>query len=262
AIFVPILASVRHRVYGRPATAGLQAEISTQIDVTHLLVGENGVGVALGNDVAGADDVGGVADVQRLAYVVVGDQHADAALLEVADDVLDVVDGNRVDPCERFIKQDKGRVGGQSAGNFRAPALAAGQRHAETVADVGDVEFLQQLLQALLTFLARQVAARFEDCHDVVGDAQAPEDAGFLRQVANPGAGTTVHRQAGDVAIIDTDAAAVRRQQADNHVEAGGLAGAVRAEQADDFAGANLDRDILDYPAATIAFCKIGCRQR
>src|SRR5690606_35576529 len=153
AIFVPILASVRHRVYGRPATAGLQAEICTQVDVTYLLVGEDGIGIALGDDVAGADDVGGVADIQRLAYVVVGDQHADAALLEVADDVLDVVDGNRVDACERLVQQDKGRVGGQAAGNLGAPALTTGQRHAEAVADMGNMGLLQQLFKALLAFL-------------------------------------------------------------------------------------------------------------
>src|SRR5690606_23719367 len=131
AIFVPILASVRHRVYGRPATAGLQAEICTQVDVTYLLVGEDGIGVALGNDVAGADDVGGVADIQRLAHIVVGNQNADAALLEVANDVLDVIDRDRVNTGKGLIKQDKGGVGGQATGDFRAAAFATGQRHAE-----------------------------------------------------------------------------------------------------------------------------------
>ena len=69
---------------------------------------------------SGADDIGGVADIQGLAHVVVSDQYADAALFQMANDAFDVIHGNRVNPGERLIQQDEIRVGGQPAGNFGA----------------------------------------------------------------------------------------------------------------------------------------------
>src|SRR5690606_32350337 len=162
-----------------------QTEIGAEVNVTYLLVAHNGVGVAGGDDVAVADNVGGVADIQCLAHIAVGDQHADAAVAQVADDALDIVHGDRVDTGKRLVQQDEVRVGGQAAGDLGAAALAAGEAHAEAVADVGDVEFLQQFFHALFTGAPVQVLAGFQDRHDVVGHRQAPEDAGFLRQVAN-----------------------------------------------------------------------------
>ena len=74
---------------------------------------------------------------------MVGDQYADAAVLEVADDALDVVHGDRVDPGEGLIQQNKIRIRGQASRDLGAPALAAGQAHAHAVANVVDVEFLE-----------------------------------------------------------------------------------------------------------------------
>src|SRR5690554_2910020 len=75
----------------------LQAEFVTEIDFLDQLVGQDGLGVALGNQPALADDVGGFADIQGLAHVVIGDQHADALGLEMLDDLLDVADRDGVD---------------------------------------------------------------------------------------------------------------------------------------------------------------------
>src|SRR3546814_14264036 len=52
----------------------LQAEIGTQIDIAHLLVGENDISRAFGKDMAFADDIGVVANIERLAHIVVGDK--------------------------------------------------------------------------------------------------------------------------------------------------------------------------------------------
>ena len=61
-----------------------------------------------------------------------------------------------------------------------------------------------------------------------------------------------MHRQARDVALLELHRAFVRLDHPDDHVEGGGLAGAVRAEQADDLAGADLDGDAVDHPALAI----------
>ena len=79
-----------------------------------------------------------------------------------------------------------------------------------------------------------------QDGEDVLLDGELAEDAGFLRQVAHAEAGPAVHRQRGDVLAVEQDLAVVGRDLAGGHAEAGGLAGAVGAEQADDLAGVDL----------------------
>ena len=41
---------------------------------------------------------------------MVGDQYADAPVLEMGDQFADIADGNRVDTGKRLIKQDEMRV--------------------------------------------------------------------------------------------------------------------------------------------------------
>src|SRR6185312_6523047 len=70
-----------------------------------------------------------------------------------------------------------------------------------------------------------------------------------------------IHRQRCDVVAVELDAAAVRLDQAGDHVEHRGLAGAVRAEQADGFAAAQIDGDALHHRAAAEAFLDSVRRQ-
>ena len=81
-------------------------------------------------------------------------------------------------------------------------------------------------------------------------DGHAAEDRGFLRQVADAHAGALVHRLGGDVLAVEDDRAVVGRDQAGDHVEAGGLAGAVGAQQARHLAAAQAQGDVLDHRAA------------
>jgi hypothetical protein len=50
-----------------------------------------------------------------------------------------------------------------------------------------------------------------------------------------------VDRHVRQALVVELDLAAVKRHQADHHVEAGSLARAVGAEQADDLAAADLE---------------------
>uniref|UniRef100_A0A1I7Y9Y7 RNA polymerase beta subunit n=1 Tax=Steinernema glaseri TaxID=37863 RepID=A0A1I7Y9Y7_9BILA len=182
--------------------------------------------------------------------VVVGDQHADALGLEVVDDLLDVAHGDRVDTGERFVEQDELGRGGQCPGNLHPAPLTTGQAHAQVVADVADVKFLQQAFKLLAATIAVEFLAGLEDRHDVVGHRQLAKDRGFLRQVADAGTCATMHGLVADVQVVDQHAALVGLYQADDHVEAGGLAGAVGAEQADDLAAVDGQADIThDLPA-------------
>src|SRR6185436_8259870 len=64
-------------------------------------------------------------------------------------------------------------------------------------------------------------------------------------------------RQLGQVALVQVDAARVRRNQPDDHVEAGGLAGAIRSEQSDDLAARHFQRHSFDDSARLEALAQI-----
>ena len=98
--------------------------------------------------------------------------------------------------------------------------------------------------------LAGVVFGQLGHAHDVVAHAHAAEDRVLLRQVADAEPRALVHRQRGDVRAVDRDAARIGRDQAHDHVEAGGLARAVGTQQADDLAAAQVQADVLHHLAA------------
>ena len=75
----------------------LEAEVLPEIHLSDGLIIDDLLGLPEGEHRALIDDVGVVADAQRLAHVVVRDEHADAPVLEEADDLLDVENRDRID---------------------------------------------------------------------------------------------------------------------------------------------------------------------
>ena len=121
------------------------------------------------------------------------------------------------------------------------------------LAQARDVEFLEQRVE--IGFAPAAIGLdHFEHRADVVLDVEAAEDRRFLRQIADAEPRALVHRQRGDVVAVELDAAAVGVDQAGDHVEHRGLAGAVRAEQADRLAAPHVERDALHHHAAAEAF--------
>ena len=162
---------------------------------------------------------------------------------------------------ERLVQQHQAGPGGQCPGDFAAPPLAAGQAGAQLLGDVADLQFVQQRGQFLLDAGLVQVLAQFQHQADVVGHAQLAEHRGFLRQVAHAQLGALVHRLGGDVLAVQFDLAGIGGDQADDHVEAGGLAGAVRPQQADHFAGFQAQPEIADDLALAIGLAQPLCGQ-
>ena len=115
-----------------------------------------------------------------------------------------------------------------------------------------DVEFLQQAFQLLAAAIAIEFLAGLEDRHDVVGYRQFTEDRRLLRKIADTCPCTTVHGLVADVQVVDQYATLVRLDQPDDHIEAGGFAGTVRTEQADDLAAVDRQADVAYHLAAFI----------
>src|SRR5215210_5380236 len=81
-LYTPCLAAVlttpcltKCPVFGHP----LHAEFFAEIEPADLGVVDDVVGGAFAQHLARIDDVGAVGEAKRLAHIVVGDQHADAA---------------------------------------------------------------------------------------------------------------------------------------------------------------------------------------
>ncbi len=145
---------------------------------------------------------------------------------------------------------------GQCAGDLAAAAFATGQAGAELVGDMAQLQFVEQAVQFALAAGRVQVLAQFQHQADVVGHGKLAEHRRFLRQVAHPLLGAGVHRVAGDVLAVEHDAAGIGGHQTDDHVETGGLAGTVGAEQADHFTRIEGQPEVLDHFALLVLFAQ------
>ena len=80
-----------------------------QIDPSNGFVADDLFRPPGGQDDAFVDDVRVVANAERFAHVVVGHQHADAALFQKPHDALDLEYRDRIDAGKRLVEQDKTR---------------------------------------------------------------------------------------------------------------------------------------------------------
>jgi len=123
------------------------------------------------------------ADIGVLRYGCIGDQDADAAFPEVFHHRRDVDDRPGVDAGERFVEQQDGGVGGHGARDLATTAFPAGERDGRGVADVFDVEFVQQVVE-LAAALPRGVLEHFEHGRDVLPNGHAAKNRCLLREIA------------------------------------------------------------------------------
>src|SRR5215475_3286760 len=87
----------------------IQPELSPQINPSDFFVGGQAGGSAALEDDAAVNDVGAVGNAQGFTDVVVGDQHADAAIAEVKDDLLDIRHRDWIDAGKWLVEQDEFR---------------------------------------------------------------------------------------------------------------------------------------------------------
>src|ERR1035437_8325660 len=80
-------------------------EVFTQIDFPHAFIVDDFVRLAFCHHRSGVNDVSAVPNTECCTHVVSGNQYADIALLEKADNLLNIQHGNRINPRKRLIKQ-------------------------------------------------------------------------------------------------------------------------------------------------------------
>src|SRR5689334_12448370 len=124
----------------------LEAEMLSQIDLSYAFIINDFLGLAVGQHGAVVDDVSAVADAESLSHIVVGDEHADAALLQEPDDFLDVEHRDRIDPGERLVEQDEARARRQRARDFHTASFATGEADRRARMQVPDGEVVQEFV--------------------------------------------------------------------------------------------------------------------
>lgn len=233
---------------------GLEAEVFAEIGAAGFGVVDEGFGGAREEDFAFLDKVGAVDDGEDFAGVVIGDENADLFLLEEADEVLDVGDGEGVDVGKGFVEEEERGLGDEGAGDFEAAALAAREGGGFLGAEVFEVEFLEEGVEA---FFAVGTGDGFEDAEDVVFDGKGAEDGGLLGEIAKAELGPFMDGEMGDVLPLKIDFAAFGLDEADGHVKGGGFAGAVGAEEADDFSRIEVEGEAVDDRFSVVAFDEV-----
>ena len=145
-------------------------------------------------------------------------------------------------------RRKRGR--GQRPRDLDAPPLAARELGPRAIGQRGQVQLLEQPLEAFLPFRAGELHG-LEHGQHVVLHRQLAEDARLLGQVADPPARPQVDGQVGQVLVAEPDPALLRLEQPDDE-ERRRLAGAVGAEQADDLARLDRDPDVVDHAVLAV----------
>src|SRR6185295_968915 len=85
-----------------------------------------------------------VAYGERFRDIVICNQYAYVFIFELSNDSLDIFNRNRVNPCKRFVKQNKLWVHGQSPGYFGPSSFAPAQYIPVAPANMVQVKFIDQ----------------------------------------------------------------------------------------------------------------------
>ena len=196
------------------------------------------------------DDVAG--DVHHHAHVVLDEQHRDAPLfLHVEDEARHVFGLFAVHAGDGFVEHQHARPHGQRARQFDALLQAVGQRVDGAMADVVDLEEVDDaaldlgtqrvffIARAPATGQRRQQAGRHGVVAaelDVLEHREAAKQRDVLEGARQAHCGAAMHRCGGDVLAAEPHAACGRAIEARDGVEDAGLARAVGPDDGRDLA--------------------------
>src|SRR4051794_14174523 len=193
----------------------------------------------------GLEHVAALRHVERVVRVLLDEHDRRALLVDLADHVVDAVDDDRRQAERRLVEEQQLRLGHQGAADREHLLLAAGHRAA--LLTLALLEAREQRVHAVEVLAdAGGIAAR-EGAHlEVLEDAHAREDAPSLRRLGDPDLGDLVAGETLDLGAVEEDAAGPRRHDARDRPQRRRLARAVGADERDDLALVDLERDALE----------------
>src|SRR5882672_3614887 len=227
--------------------------MATQVGVHHRRVRADLVGQAVGDLRAEVEDDDTLRERQQEMHVVLDEQHGDATCGDAPDDLREPRALRRRQARRGLVEEDEARFSGQRARDLEEPSLPKGQGGNIGGAQLPQADEPHQLLRALapLCLVAPRGAehhrpeaggeARVRANQHVVDHRHAGERPVMLEGAHHAARGDAVRRQAEDRLAGEAHLAARRRIGAGDDVEGGRLAGAVRADHAEDLAFVDLE---------------------
>ena len=97
-----------------------QFEIFAEIGAAGMRVREKSIDCAAEEDFPFLNEIASIDDRKNFPGIMVCDEDADIFLFQQADEVFDVSDSQWVDICKRFIEEEEGGLGDESAGDLKA----------------------------------------------------------------------------------------------------------------------------------------------
>mmetsp|Transcript_1047 Transcript_1047/g.2758 ORF Transcript_1047/g.2758 Transcript_1047/m.2758 type:complete len:297 (+) Transcript_1047:2737-3627(+) len=239
-----------------PRSVGLVA--SAQIGFDDLLVALHLGRRALGDLLAVVQHRHAVAQAHHQLHVMLDQQDGAAVLADAVDQLAQHDLFGRIHAGGGLIERDQLGVGGQGPGDLQAALVAVAQSPRLEFGVLADADVVQQLLGtrldgSLLGLERRRAQHGAEQTgtgadvaadHHVLQRRHLGEEADVLEGARDAGLGDLVHRLRRVGRAAEREAAAVRHIKPGDHVEEGGLASAVGADQAVDLARADLDADV------------------
>ena len=168
-------------------------------------------------------------------------------LLELAGDALEL---RRIEPGGELVDQQEPRPRRQRAREVEHLLLRAIELGGGLIGEGGEIERSEQRVDAARRIAGAAVGQRDRD---VLAHGEGEEGPRHLEGAIDTGMHQPVRGQAADRASFEQDGAGVGPVEAGDDVDAGGLAGAVRPDEAEDFAGADAEAQDVERAKAAKA---------
>src|SRR5882672_8547216 len=192
------------------------------------------------------DDIHPVGELQRHLRVLLDQQHAYALALQLADGVHDGADDHGREALRGLVEQQQVRPGHEGAGDGQHLLLAA--REQPSLA----LQAIAQGREALEHRVHRPARAFARGDREVLARGEVRKNPASLRHQGDAQARDAVRGEAGDVAPLVADFARARRREAGDRAQRGGFSGAIAAEEGDDLAFGEIQRQPVQDMAEAV----------
>src|SRR5436309_14142311 len=198
-----------------------------------------------GGDNAPVVDYGdAVGHAIRFVHVVGGEEHGHAlGGPEAAHVGPHLIAALRIEAERRLVEKQYLRRVQQPTGDLEAALHATGERLHQVIAPLPQLEHSEQRLAPRSSDLTRHMVQHAVDIH-VLPRRELAVETRILEDDAEPLADVGPMR--GDVESVELERARRRMQQGGEHLDGGGLAGAVRPQERENLPGADVEGDVVD----------------
>src|SRR6266571_5018193 len=226
-------------------TAELLSLISlAKIRLSDLLVAEKRRGLVREGDLAGLQHVPPAGDVEGHHRVLLHEQNRRPLCVDLLQGLEYTFHEDRCKPHGRFVEQQQLRPGHQRPPDRAHLLLAARQRPRLLALPFREPREEREDTVQVLSDL-RPIRALKGAHLEVLDHRHAREELAALGRLRDPAPHDLVRRRPRDVLVFEEDRASARTVETVDRAERRGLARAVRADQRDDLACTDLQRDPL-----------------